>query len=218
MTTRAQIRATIRNELNDAGGTPLWSDALLNEWLAEGLRDYGRRAGLAKSQTLVSVAGQAAYTLATDAIQVTRVEHPTGVYRVPAPFAAGDVAPTSAAIGVDSGVGAPLIYDVWAGTLTLSPPPARAGESIVVRYLGAYAEPSGDASVLDVPAREEEAMVFYVCRRALQWIGLDEAKRQRFERQRGANPNALARQYAQEYLGVVRQRHERTTRRLVVRT
>jgi len=42
--------------------------------------------------------------------------------------------------------------------------------------------------MLDVEVTDEEALVLYACERALQWIGLDEAKRQRFERQRGAAP------------------------------
>ena len=43
MATRATLRTAVRAELNDGGTTQLWSDALLNEWLAEAIRDYGRR-------------------------------------------------------------------------------------------------------------------------------------------------------------------------------
>ncbi|MFN8525644.1 MAG: hypothetical protein U0821_21310 [Chloroflexota bacterium] len=212
MTTRAQLRTTIRSELNDGGATPLWPDTLLNEWILEGLRDYGRQVGLEKSQTISSVAGQASYTLAADVIQVKRVEHPAGCFRVPAAFAAGDAVPTVDLVGVTA-PSAALTFEVWGGALVLSPAPDTAGQPIVVRYLGAYAEPASDASVLDVPPREEEALVFYVCRRALQWIGMDEAKRQRFERQRGADPTTAAAQYLNEYVALVRQRQGRVARR-----
>jgi hypothetical protein len=214
MTTRAELRARIRAELNDAGATALWPDERLNQWIVEGLRDFGRHAGLQKSQTIASVAGQAGYPLAADVLQVARVEHPSGRFRVPAPFSAGEVAP-----GVSLAEPGPaLLYDVWGGLLVLSPRPAASGEPIVVRYVGAYAEPVGDAGVLDVAAHDEDAIVFYACRRAATWIAGDEAKRQRFERQRGADPSGVAREYERAYVGLVRQRRGRVaTRRLAIR-
>src|SRR5687768_14287657 len=93
MTTRAELRARIRSELNDGGAVALWADGLLNQWTVEALRAFGRQVGLEKSVTLASVAGQASYALPSDLLQVRRVEHPSGLYRTPAPFAAGDAAP-----------------------------------------------------------------------------------------------------------------------------
>src|SRR4051794_39331870 len=43
MTTRLQLITTIREYLEDASGTPLWSDAALIEFLAEAMRAYGAR-------------------------------------------------------------------------------------------------------------------------------------------------------------------------------
>src|SRR5215213_5537111 len=43
MTTRLQLRATIREILEDSSGSPLWSDAALNEYLATAMRIYGAR-------------------------------------------------------------------------------------------------------------------------------------------------------------------------------
>ena len=45
MATRSQLRTTIREHLEDlaATGTPLWSDAALNEFLAAAIRAYGAR-------------------------------------------------------------------------------------------------------------------------------------------------------------------------------
>jgi hypothetical protein len=219
VTTRAELRARIRSELNDGGGVALWADGLLNQWAVEALRAFGRQVGLEKSVTLASVAGQASYALPADLLQVRRVEHPSGLYRTPAPFAAGDAAPDGPLVDALGGPTLPeLLYDVWAGALVLSPPPGTAGEPIVVRYVGAYAEPSSDASVLDVAAQDEDALVLFVCGRALRWIGMDEAKRQRFERQRGADPHTLRRDYDREYQTLVRQRRGRVaTRRLAIR-
>src|SRR3954463_13994411 len=43
MTTRLQLRTTIREFLEDTTGAPLWSDAALNEYLAAAMRAYGAR-------------------------------------------------------------------------------------------------------------------------------------------------------------------------------
>src|SRR3954447_9062644 len=43
MTTRLQLRTTVREYLEDTSGTPLWSDAALNEFLAAAVRTYGAR-------------------------------------------------------------------------------------------------------------------------------------------------------------------------------
>ena len=83
MTTRAEIRQRIRDELNDNASAKLWSDALLNQWIVEGLRELGRRLGLEKTTSLTSVASQEAYGLPTDTLEVIRVEHPASVMRVP---------------------------------------------------------------------------------------------------------------------------------------
>ena len=211
MTTRSELRARIRGELNDAGPVQLWSDASLNQWMVEGLRELGRQLGLEKSVSLLSVAGHDAYSLPMDLLQVKRVEHPNGQSRVPGPESR---ASSSYGLGtLDSGIGT---YDVWAGQVVLAPAPDKSGESIAVRYVAAYAEPTTDAGVLDIPARDEDAIVFYACRRAALWVAGDEAKRQRFERQLGSDPTHVARHYEGQYTTLVRQRRGRVaTRRLV---
>ena len=218
MTTRAALRTRVRAELNDLGATRLWPDERLNAWLVESLRWLGRELGLEQAASLTSVAAQASYALPTDVVEVTRVEHPTGVFRLPIAHAGGDIAPAAA---LDSGVAtrdSGLVYDVYGGQLILSPAPDRAGEAIAVRYRGAYAEPTADASVLDVPLRDEDAVLFSACARACEWLAMDEGKRQRFERQRGASPAAVAREYDGEARAIVRQRRARVaSRRLVIR-
>jgi hypothetical protein len=219
MTTRADLRTRIRAELNDLGATRLWPDERLNAWLVESLRWLGRELGLEKATGLTSVANQAGYALPADVVEVTRVEHPIGAFRLPIAHAGGDVAP-DAALDVSSGLAAAVsgTYDVYGGQLILSPAPDRAGETIAVRYRGAYAEPPADAGVLDVPLRDEDAVLFSACARACAWLAMDEGKRQRFERQRGASPAAVAQEYDREARAVVRQRRARVaSRRLVIR-
>src|SRR3954454_2249117 len=88
--TRSAWRALVRAELGDAGGTPLWSDTLLNEWLNEAIRDFARTVPRESATTLTTVASQAAYDLPVGLIEVLRVEHPTDVMRTFAPLVGGD--------------------------------------------------------------------------------------------------------------------------------
>ena len=219
MTTRAEIRQRIRDELNDNASATLWSDALLNQWIVEGLRELGRRLGLEKTTSLTSVASQEAYGLPTDALEVMRVEHPASVMRVPGGLRSGDAAADGAGVAATTGAGtSPSRYELFGGQLVLVPAPAASGDEIRVRYRGAYTEPSTDGAVLDVPARDEDLVVAYACGRALQWIGTDEAKRQRFERSRGADPLALRREYERDLVRMLRDRRSHVgARRLVAR-
>lgn len=182
MTTRAALRTQIRNELNDAGATPLWSDERLNQWLAEAIRDYGRALPREVETSLASVADQAGYVLPADALRVARVEHPADVLRV---------------AGADGAEAAG--YEVFGGQLVLAPAPGASGEAIGLRYLARYAEPAADGDTLATPVEDDALLVWYACWRALGWISADEAKRQRFERQRGATAAAEAEHYRQLY-------------------
>ncbi|MGH9154564.1 MAG: hypothetical protein ACRD1K_01640, partial [Acidimicrobiales bacterium] len=218
--TRLDLRTRARSELNDAGGTPLWVSAELDRWILEGLRQMGRDGlGRELSQSIMTVASQAAYTLASDVVQVLRVEHPSGYFRKPVAFAAGDVAPgADFLLGVESLKPAELQYDVFGGQVILSPAPDASGQTVAVRYRGAYTEPTVDGSVLDVALRDEDALLYVTCARALAWIGMDESKRQRFERQRGASPVTSQRYYEQRYRDHVRQRRDRVASgRLAIR-
>lgn len=41
MTTRLDLRTSLRERLEDTGSAPLWGDAALNAWLGEAVRQYG---------------------------------------------------------------------------------------------------------------------------------------------------------------------------------
>jgi hypothetical protein len=206
MTTRLELRARVRAELNDAGGTPLWSDALLNQWLDEAIREYGEYFPREADAELTGVAGQAEYALPSDADRVLRVEHPDGAFRVAARLVGGDVL-TVEAIDWSCTSGT---FDAWAGQLVLQPAPDVSGESIRVRYLATYATPTSDGATLATPARDDAVLVWSVCRRALRWIDTDESKRQRFERERGASAHQAANEYQRE----VRAAFDRRARRV----
>lgn len=195
MTTRAQLRGAVRNELNDTGGTPLWSDALLNEWTNQAIRAYSRELPEEASTTIAAVAGQTSYALPARFRQALRVEQPKDTLRVPSsPFRV----PRSglSELGTRNSEQR-WTYRTFAGSLILDPAPTAAGadHDIKLEYLRSYAEPAADADVLATPAEDDDVLVQLACADALRWIGTDESKRARFERQRGASPLAQAALY-----------------------
>lgn len=217
MTTRAEIRARARDELNDNGTAKLWSDGLLNRWIGEAVRAWSRAVPRDRTWQTTATASVAGYALPSDVLEVVRVEHPPGVFRVRGGLHDGDVAP-EADLGSWAAGPRSLTWEVWNGEVVLIPAPGASGEPIEVRYKGGYSVPTDDVTPLDVAAEDEEALVLYVCGRALQWVALDEAKRQRFERQRGADPAALRQEYERELQRLTRARRSRLRpRRAIVR-
>jgi hypothetical protein len=221
MATRADIRSRARDELNDNGSVKLWSDALLNSWIGEAIREWSRVVPRDGTWQTTSTVNDPSYVLPNDALEVVRVEHPPGIMRARGGLRDGDTAPTAdlSALGGWTGLRpAQLTWEQWAGEVVLIPAPDATGEVIEVRYKGAYTAPSDDVTALDVATADEDALVLYVCARALQWVALDEAKRQRFERQRGADPAASREEYDRDFQRLVRERRGGVRpRRLVVR-
>ena len=204
MTTRADIRTRARDELNDSGATKLWSDGLLNRWIGEGIREWARVVPRDRTWQTTSTANDPTYVLPSDVLEVVRVEHPPGMFRVRGGLHDGDVSPT-ADLGGWGGL-RPALWEQWGGEVVLIPAPDATGEAIEVRYKGAYTAPADDVTALDVAVADEDALVLYTCGRALQWIALDEAKRQRFARERGADPLASRQEYERAFRTLVRER------------
>src|SRR3954451_15439304 len=93
MSTRATLRTTIREELNDSGAAKLWSDSLLNRWIADGIRAWSRDVPRERTWSQTTTANDGTYTLPTDWIEGLRCEHPAGFMRQRVAFAGGDVTP-----------------------------------------------------------------------------------------------------------------------------
>jgi hypothetical protein len=77
MTTRLELRTSLRERLEDTGGAPLWSDAALNAWLGEAVRLYGVQIPVqATVTTAVVTAGDLTIVLpagvATEAVATVR--------------------------------------------------------------------------------------------------------------------------------------------------
>ena len=219
-TTRAAWRTLARNELDDNGATKLWSDGLLNEWLAEAIRDYARVFPLETTGTLTTVASQADYTLPTGLAELVRVEHPTNTFRVHQERTGGDWRWSTTNVPLEDRISGRYAYEIWGATLSLEPAPTASGETIRLRYVARRTEPTGDSDVLPVDDGDVELLTFYVCARALFWISAQEAKRQAYERTRGADATKLGREYRSMYADGVAARRRQVAprgRRLVLR-
>jgi hypothetical protein len=210
MTTRSQLRTSIRTELNDSG-TALWSDALLNEFINQAIRHYSRELPKQASTSITVVADTAAYNLPADFDRAIRVEQPDDTIRVFDPLERT----VSDDFGSSEASGATAIgsygYRVWASQIILTPTPTQAGstQNITLDYLAVYAEPAADGDTIATPTRDDDILQALVCADAMRWIGADEAKRQRFQQARGASPGGAAQAYEQRAREAIANRKRR---------
>jgi hypothetical protein len=213
MTTRTTLRTTIRTELNDSGGTPLWADALLNEFINQAIRSYGRELPKQASTSLTVVAGTAAYNLPADFDRAIRVKQPDDTIRVFDPLDRGDTDElgSSQSSGATSRTRGSWGYRIWASQIVLNPIPTSAGstQNITLDYDARYAEPAADGDTIATPASDDDVLQALVCANALRWIGSDEAKRQRFQQSRGASPTGMAQAYQTRALQAIAVRKRR---------
>jgi hypothetical protein len=81
MTTRAELRASLRERLEDTGAAPLWLDAALNEFLTQAMRIYGVAIPLPSTAATASVPADAlSVSLPAGVIpeQIVAVRNPSG--------------------------------------------------------------------------------------------------------------------------------------------
>ena len=173
MTTRLQLRTTIREILEDTTGSPLWSDAALNEYLAAAMRAYGAR-----------FPRQA--TAATDPI-------PAGATSValPADLPAGEIVAVRDASGRDvphasqrtgpaptEGTGLIQGWSTWAGTLRLQRP--AAGDEVgvwTIDHLTGRELAGDDVSQQPVESGDEPIVVALAAAQAMKRRLVEDAKR-----------------------------------------
>jgi hypothetical protein len=119
MTTRLQLKTTIREILEDTTGAPLWSDAALNEFLAAAMCAYGAifpRQATAPTDPIAAAATSAALPAGVLATGIVAVRDARG-RDVPRASQRSGPAPTDA-------TGLIQAWNVWAGTLRLQRPAA----------------------------------------------------------------------------------------------
>jgi hypothetical protein len=196
MTYRTDILSRVRAELNDNGGSQVWSDALVYSWLNEALNQVSLdlpRAGYTASYL---IPGQREYPLSGLGVSVALglqiVEAPRG-YRI----ARGDVhsrqdganrfQQQNTILASDQ---ATRIYDnvyelyEFAAdqpylVFRYAPVPLGGASDLLYAlwYQISYANPPDDVTPLDVDSFNEVMLVWYICGRALSWLAEQRGKR-----------------------------------------
>lgn len=178
MATLAQLRTAIRLQIDEPTAR-FWTDADLNQWINDGLKDIARRTETIQSyNTSVSaVVGTAKYAFPTDLIRVHRVEFtPTGqttTYTLEAKTQDemdriwfGDQTSQSSY---------PSYFMIWGfpgGTGTMEhkfqvwPVPSQTG-TFNIYYYRVPTALSADGDVAQVPSGWEDLLTFYCMYRAL---------------------------------------------------
>jgi hypothetical protein len=186
MINRADLRSRIRYELNDAlVGNYLYPDFLLNFYIEEALRDWSFRYPPVRTSNVTPVNGQRFYNLNFDIQRIIRVEQPEGV-RLP-----------QGNISLEAHHSYKPYLQAWEYTkarqLALRYNSVTNDPIITLTYYGYYLLPADDTGVLDIEDPDDNALVWFVCSRAIQW--LDTQRGQRGDQ----NRNTRAKLYAERY-------------------
>jgi hypothetical protein len=160
MTTRADLRASLRIRLEDPTPNPLWSDAMLHDFLREALHRYSARFPAQLSEIAIATGGELLLPLTGPATErdIVRVHLPDGSLL---PHAVeGDRAPGCT---------------FWNGALVLTTP-APAG-SWQIDYLALRELPADDITDLDLPPGDDEILVLQAASSALLRRSVEAGKR-----------------------------------------
>jgi hypothetical protein len=173
MTTRLQLRATIREYLEDVSGTPLWSDAALNEFLAAAMRVYGTRFPWQSTSATGPIAvGATSLVLSAGLVAagITAVRDARGR---DVPRASQRQGPAA----IDA-TGLVQAWSVWAGTLRLQRP--AGGDEVgiwAIDYLAGRELVADDVSQQPVEAGDEPIVVALAAAQAMKRRLVEDAKR-----------------------------------------
>lgn len=136
MATLADVRTRLRRRLEDTSGTPLWSNAELDEALKAALEAYTARSPKEATATLSASGGETSLTLPADVVEVVRVVSP-----------AGDVVPRRTAPARAVG-GEELAWESFAGRLEFAA--KLSAGNYQVWYYGERAWPAADTDPFPV--------------------------------------------------------------------
>lgn len=186
MTTRTDFLSGVRLELQDTGPTNyVWSDALLQAFLRDGLNQLSLDLPPVKEITVAAVVGQRDYPIAPGSLALGA----GGILEVQ--FPAGVVIPRGA-------TGPQFAGATWLASTNFQAFDQRweviagAGDSNILRFRYAltqsgnigvkavtvYTMPGTDAATLDVNAQDEIVLKWAVCGRAMGWLEETRGKRQ----------------------------------------
>jgi hypothetical protein len=160
MTTRSDLRASLRVRLEDPTPVPLWIDAVLHDFLREALHRYSARFPRQQTESVIASGEELLLPLSGPASErdIVRVYLPNGT-ELPHALA-GDPTPG---------------WAFWSGALVLNFP-APAG-SWRIDYLALRELPDDDVTPIDLPAGDEEIVVLMAASGALLRRSVEVGKR-----------------------------------------
>lgn len=181
MTTRAELRASLRFRLEDPNAGGLFSDADLNEAIAAAILAYAARVPRHISAALAVVAGQRDYALPADCLRIDAVYDADSHQLSPG---GGE--------GLSRSVWATAItWSVWDRTLTLDPAPRASSASWRIRYVATRTPIAADAG--DQPIEPGDAVIVAALAEAAAW-----GRRAAHETKRGLQAMAQRREQSAE--------------------
>lgn len=173
MTTRVQLRTTIRERLEDTTATPLWSDAALDDYLAAAMRAYGVRFPTRATAATGPIANGATSVALPAAVAETAIVAVRDARGRDVPRAPERTGPAPA-----DATGLIQAWSVWSGTLRLQRP--AGGDEIgawVIDYLAGRELVADDVSPQPIAAGDEPIVVALAAAQALQRRVVEDAKR-----------------------------------------
>jgi hypothetical protein len=173
MATRAQLRTTLRERLEDTSGAPLWADATLNEFLTSAVRAYGSSfPRQATAATSALVAGNTGVALPAGVVErgIVAVRDAHG-RDVPRATERQGPAPADA-------TGLVQAWWVWAGTLRLQRPVG--GDEVgawAIDYLAGRELVADDVTQQPIEAGDEPIVIALAGTEAMERRMVEDAKR-----------------------------------------
>ena len=173
MTTRLQLRTTVREILEDTTGSPLWSDAALNEFLGAAMRAYGARfprQATAATDPIPAAASSMALPAGLPTMEIIAVRDAAGRDVPRASQRTGPAA--SEATGLIQG------WSAWAGTLRLQRP--ATGDEVgvwTIDYLAGRELAGDDVSQQPVESGDEPIVAAVAAAQAMKRRLVEDAKR-----------------------------------------
>ena len=184
MATRAELRTALRRRLEDAGASPLWDDATLNDALEGAIRRYGARFPRELVAGAAVTAGATSVPVAVAGIEGERIARVLDETGAVVPRLGEAPGPSGSAAGP---VGLEQAWRWWNGELCLQRPAADGTWRI--EYRGPRGVPTDDATALDVGAGDEEIVLALAVAVALRRRTVEDGKRGAYGR--GSSPVLL---------------------------